>query len=116
MTRLYRKGDVVAIRAVVIRDQRSYEGENVAALTPTVAVQIDGQYAETYFPLDAIQLSVAHYERGDEIIHRVEKTHGTVLAVHDDVLWIDTEDGFETWLAADVDLAPARVAPEGGEA
>ena len=114
MTRLYRKGDVVAVKAVVVRDQKIYEGPEVEPLEPTLAVKIEGQWAESYIPLNAVQLSVAHLEVGDSVAHCAEKTAGTILAIHDDVLWIDTEDGFETWIAADVDLA--TIAPEGGDA
>lgn len=113
MTRLYRKGDVVAVKAVVVRDQKVYEGPEVEPLEPTLAVKIEAQWSEFHVPLNAVQLSVAHFEVGDSVAHREEKTKGTILAIHDDVLWIDTEDGFETWVSSDVDLAPA--APEGGD-
>lgn len=114
MTRLYRKGNIVAVKAEVMRDQKIYEGPEVEPLEPTLAVKIEGQWSEFHVPLNAVQLSVAHFDVGDSVAHRAEKTAGTILAIHDDVLWIDTEDGFETWIAADVDLAPRK--SEGGAA
>lgn len=118
MTRRFRKGDVVTIRAVITHDEIEQDDALADHRGPTVRAKPDGYCDGLFIPKSSVKLVVPHFEVGERVIYddgiEVGKHAATVKAVADGRLWVDVDGtGFQTWLATDARLLEKS---EGGEA
>ena len=103
MTRLYRKGDIVTIIAVVERDETESSIEH-DELGPTINVKPEGHWTALHIPKNSASL-IRPFFKPDELViyaNGVETAGpvGTVKATHGDDVWVQLADNtMQTWPA-----------------
>jgi hypothetical protein len=105
MTRLYRKGDIVTIVAVVEKDEVE-DGTGVVHddLGPTIKVKPEGHWTDLYIPKVSVSLVRPFFKPDEPVIYDngVETAGpvGTVKATNGDDVWVQLVDNkMQTWPA-----------------
>lgn len=102
MTRLFRKGDVVSLTAIIAEDQVARQGPEVSA--SMARVKIDGHYNPLYVEADLVTLVVPHFNPNDKVVSTEFVGTGIVRAVFGPKAWVEIDGRMQTLMAADLRL------------
>lgn len=102
MTRLFRKGDVVSLTAVVETDQRAPSGNEAGPLM--AHIKLDGHYSPFYVDTALVTLLVPRFNEGDNVVSKEFVGTGIVRAVFGQKAWVEIDGRMQTLMAADLRL------------
>jgi hypothetical protein len=102
MTRLFRKGDVVSLTAVIEMDQRAPSGHEAGPLM--THVRIDGHHSPFYVEAEHVTLLVPHFNPNDKVVSTEFVGTGIVRAVFGQKAWVEVDGGMRTLMAGDLRL------------
>ena len=99
-THTFRKGDRVAIEAVVD-----------FVLEGNIKIVFDGLGSNAYVSPDALKLITPFFKPGDRVVH-ADGEKGQVVAIHDDMVWVNIDGvGLHTLYARYLTLTPSDEPP-----
>lgn len=95
-THSFRKGDKVIVAAIVefVIDGR-------------IKIQFEGLHSNAYVSAEALEITTPIFHPGERVVH-ANGGSGEIVAVHEDLAWVDMDGdgGMETLFASDLSLEP----------